>query len=51
MKQHVPIVTTFVLGLFGLLGIEADEQAVLALVNGLLMAGAAVWAIWQANQK
>jgi hypothetical protein len=50
-QKNVPIVATFVLGLFGLFGIEASEEQVLAVINGALMLGTAVWAIWVQNRE
>lgn len=50
MKQNTPIIATVILGLFGLFGIDADQQTVLALITGLTMAGTAAWSIFQANK-
>ena len=51
MKDSLPILTILGAGLFGLFGIEASEEQIAALITGLVMAGASVWAIYKANKK
>jgi len=50
MSKNTPVISTFLLGLFGIFGIDASEEQILAVINGLLMAGTAIWAIYNANK-
>lgn len=50
MKNILPIASTVIVGFFGIFGIDADEQTVLALITGLVMSGTAIWTIVQANR-
>ena len=51
MKNILPVASTLLVGLFGIFGVDADEQTILALITGLFMAGTATWTIIQANRK
>ena len=51
MKNNIAIAGSLLVGLFGLFGIDADEQTVLALVTGLVMAGGAIYTIINNNRN
>ena len=50
MKNNLAVAATFLVGIFGIFGIDADEQTVLALITGLVMAGTALYTIIQKNK-
>ena len=50
MKTFQPIAALLV-GLFALIGVDADEQTMLAVITGLIMAGSAAYSIWENNSK